>query len=154
MWEIACPMAGDGVDVKGNGRAEIISAITGWNVTPKELELIAERVYTLERAFIVREGISRIHDVPPWKAFNVPIPRGRLSGMVAQKQTYETLLTNYYRYRGWNPQTGIPTRTKLAQLGLNYVAETLEQGLPYPEWVGPPLWPEEMYPSGGSRAQY
>jgi aldehyde:ferredoxin oxidoreductase len=152
QWEIACPMAGDAKDVEGIGRAKILSAATGWNVTPKELELVAERIYNLEKAFIVREGIKKKHDMPPWKSFNVPIPRGRLAGAIAKKDDYNKLLDNYYEYMGWDQKTGIPTRVKLEELGLNYVADELEKDAPYKEWVGPQLWPLNKYPHGGNRA--
>ncbi len=139
MWEIACPMAGDSEDVSGVGRADILSAATGVKMTPKDLELIAERVYNLERAFIVREGISRKHDMPPWKTFHVPIPRGQLAGIAATEGAYNQLLDEYYKHMGWNLKTGVPTRSKLEQIGLKYVADRLENDAPYPEWVGPPL---------------
>jgi aldehyde:ferredoxin oxidoreductase len=154
MWEIACPMAGDSEDIEGIGRAKVVSAATGWSVTPKELERIAERVFNLERAFIVREGITRKHDMPPWKAFNVPIPRGELAGAVAREEVYKEMLDNYYKHMGWDQKTGVPLRAKLDQLELDYVADELEKDGPYPEWIGPPLWPQKKYPHGGNKAHY
>jgi len=35
------------------------------------------------------------------------------------------MLDEYYAARGWNPVTGIPTKEKLAELGLGYVADEL-----------------------------
>lgn len=155
MWEIACPMAGVVEDMEGIGRARIVSAATGWEVSAKELERVAERVFNLERAFIVREGMRRKDDMPPWKAFHVPIPRGPLAGAVASQEVYEKLFNDYYAYMGWDQMTGVPTRKKLEELGLKYVADELEKHGPYPEWIGPPLWSEDKYPRRrGNRAQY
>jgi aldehyde:ferredoxin oxidoreductase len=145
LWEIVCPLADPVEDPEGTGRADIVSSATGWDITRKDLEVIAERVFNLERAFLVREGITRMHDKPPWKSFNVPIPRGPLAGAVANEDVYEELLDHYYDHMGWEIQTGIPTREKLEELSLKYVADELEQGVPYPAWKGPILWPLEKY---------
>jgi aldehyde:ferredoxin oxidoreductase len=142
MWEIACPMAGDAEDVVGEGRAATVSAATGLVMTPRDLEMVAERVYNLERAFIVREGITRKHDMPPWKTFNVPIPRGQLKGTIATEDAYDEMLDEYYKHMSWDLKTGIPTRSKLEDLELKYVADELEKNAPYPEWLGPPLHSE------------
>ena len=90
--------------------------------------------------------------MPPWKAFNVPVPRGPLAGAVASEKVYKQLLDNYYEHMNWDLETGLPTRAKLEQLRLDYVAEELEKESPYPAWEGPKLWPLEKYPHGGSRA--
>jgi aldehyde:ferredoxin oxidoreductase len=34
----------------------------------------------------------------------------------------------FYRIRGWDPETGVPTGSKLRELDLNDVAEELEDG--------------------------
>jgi hypothetical protein len=52
---------------------------------------------------------------------------------------------------GYDAETGIPTRERLEQLGLKKVADELEVHAPYPEWDGPPLWPLEKHPPGGSK---
>jgi aldehyde:ferredoxin oxidoreductase len=121
--------------------------------TPKDLEIIADRVYNLERAFIAREGITRKHDMPPWKSFNVPIPRGPLEGAVASEKQYEDLLDKYYKQMGWDIKTGLPTRSTLEKLKLESVADELERDTPFPEWEGPILWSLEKYPHGGTKAE-
>jgi aldehyde:ferredoxin oxidoreductase len=35
------------------------------------------------------------------------------------------LLDEYYTARGWNVETGAPTKEKLSELGLDYTAEQL-----------------------------
>ncbi|MEM2852838.1 MAG: aldehyde ferredoxin oxidoreductase C-terminal domain-containing protein [Ignisphaera sp.] len=37
----------------------------------------------------------------------------------------DRMLDDYYTARGWDVKTGIPTRRKLEELGLAYVAEEL-----------------------------
>lgn len=121
------------------GPAKLLYLATGWEVTVDELIRITDRVYTLERAFNVREGINRRNDVPPKRAFEV--------GLVASEQHNEWL-DKYYELRGWDRETGIPTKTTLEKLGMKYVVDELEANMPYPEWNGPPLWPPERYPRG------
>jgi len=36
------------------------------------------------------------------------------------------MLNQFYKLRGWNEKTGIPTRKKLEELELGYVADNLE----------------------------
>jgi aldehyde:ferredoxin oxidoreductase len=37
------------------------------------------------------------------------------------------MLDNYYGLRGWDKNTGVPTRTKLETIGLKFVADELEK---------------------------
>jgi aldehyde:ferredoxin oxidoreductase len=140
-WAVAVPLA----DPMGVGRAKMLTAATGWEVTPEQMDKIGERIYNIERAFNIREGASRIHDSPP--------PRSLIEGIITQEKVDE-LLDKYYTIRGWDLKTGIPTRAKLEELGLKYVADELESNMPYPEWNGPILWPLDKYPYGGTRAIY
>ena len=117
-----------------DGTAKLISAATGWDINEKGLMEVLDRIYNLERAFIVRQGISRKHD-------NYPL-RPEMVGTTAAAEKlkeHEALLDSYYRARGWEVKTGIPTRETLEKLGLKYVADELEKNMPYPEWEGPPL---------------
>jgi aldehyde:ferredoxin oxidoreductase len=36
------------------------------------------------------------------------------------------MLDEYYRERGWDEKTGVPTRAKLVNLDLGYVADALK----------------------------
>ncbi|MCX9073535.1 MAG: hypothetical protein OIN88_02605, partial [Candidatus Methanoperedens sp.] len=67
-------------------------------------------------------------------------------------EKHEKMLTQYYRVHGSDPDTGIPTREWLEQMGLKYVADELDAHGTYAEWDGPPLWSVEKYPHGGTRA--
>jgi aldehyde:ferredoxin oxidoreductase len=143
-WSIGCPLH----DPLGEGRAALLSAATGWKVTAKDLDKLAERVYNIERSFNVREGAIKKYDCPPWKSLNMLVD-GRTT---TTPEEVEKLLTNYYVLRGWDPKSGIPTRKKLKELDLEYVADEIESNLPYKDWSGPPLWSLDKYPHGGLRA--
>ena len=53
-----------------------------------------------------------------------PCPEGPHKGKVAADM-FETVLDEYYEWRGWDKRTGLQTRSKLEELGLEDVAEVL-----------------------------
>ncbi|HOG74576.1 MAG TPA: aldehyde ferredoxin oxidoreductase C-terminal domain-containing protein, partial [Methanofastidiosum sp.] len=98
--------------------ADWINAVTGWNTTFEEVKLMAERFYTLERLFTIREsGKAREADTLPWRAMNEPIPTGTSKGMYTPKKELDAMLDEYYELRGWDKK-GIPTKATLKRLGL------------------------------------
>ena len=68
-----------------------------------------------------RQGLTRANDKLP-KALLEPFPDGGSAGFVLD---FDAMLSAYYEARGWDPQTGKPTREKLSGLGLEDVAEDL-----------------------------
>jgi aldehyde:ferredoxin oxidoreductase len=92
---------------------EGLSAITGWDISLKELLLIGERIFNIKRLFNVRCGIRSEHDALP-KRLQTPLTDGAAKGKVPN---LNHMLKEYYRLRGWD-ENGIPTKEKLAELGL------------------------------------
>jgi len=78
---------------------------------------VAERVFNLERMFNVREGFGRKDDVCPERFLKEPMPDGPSAGQIFEA---EQLLEDYYRVRGWDSKTGIPSEAKLKELGLEF----------------------------------
>jgi aldehyde:ferredoxin oxidoreductase len=149
-WRIGVPLA----DPLGEGRAKVIHAATGWNASLEQIDRIGERIYNLEKAIIVREGIMRKHDHPSERSYTTPLPGGKDKGKILEREFIDGLLDDFYNIRGWDVNTGVPTESKLRELGLGYVAKELAKNMPYPEWTGPVLWSLEKYPSGGERAEF
>ena len=89
----------------------------------KYLWLVGERIWNLERAFDIREGIDRKHDTIPDRLLKEPMPRAPAKGQIFE---LDELLEDYYRVRGWN-ERGVPTRKKLAELGLTGVSGELKR---------------------------
>jgi aldehyde:ferredoxin oxidoreductase len=100
-----------------DGTAELLQATTGWDMTGEEVRRIGERIVNLERLFIAREGITRRDDTLPRRFLQEPMPEGSgpSTGSVLE---LEPMLDEYYRARGWDVATGLPTPAKLAELGL------------------------------------
>ncbi len=105
--------------------AEVISCVTGMDVTEVGLTKIARRIINLVRAYNVREGIRRKDDYEsvPKHAFErtPPSPEVKLSPAVFNK-----LIDRFYEIRGWDSD-GIPTKETLAESGLDYVRQELER---------------------------
>ena len=97
--------------------AEMVRAITGWDMTAEELERVGERIVNLERLFNVREGVRRADDRLPWKVMHEPIPEGPSAGMYCPPDELSAMLDEYYAIRGWDPE-GVPTAARRAALGL------------------------------------
>lgn len=95
----------------------MINAVTGWDLSLVDVEAIGERIWNLERAFNVREGIGRKQDILPYRVMHEPVPEGMHKGMYCPPEELSGMLDAYYALRGWTAE-GIPTPAKLAALGL------------------------------------
>jgi len=96
--------------------AELLRAMTGWDVGGEEVRRIGERIVNLERLFIAREGVDRRADTLPHRFVAEPLVEGgESSGSIIE---LETMLDEYYTARDWDVRTGLPTPEKLAELGL------------------------------------
>ncbi len=90
---------------------DFISYATGMEIDSEKLWEIASRNRNLIRAINIRRGMRRSDEKPPedhWKK--------RDPEMEAK------LLDEYYEFKGWTLD-GIPTKTTLDKLGLDYVSE-------------------------------
>ncbi len=107
--------------------AKLYSACTGWQITPREIMKVGERIYNLMRAYLVREGFTREDDDYPSRFYSEPIPDGPTKGASLSRDTIAKLLDVYYDMVGWDKETGIPTKEKLVELGLDYVVDELDK---------------------------
>ncbi len=103
---------------------EMLNAVTGMEYKPGDAFKIGERIVNVERAFNVREGFSRKDDTLPRRFLEEPLSEGPSKGHVCD---LEPMLDAYYKFRGWDVKTGLPTRTKLEELGLSEIAAELEK---------------------------
>jgi len=94
---------------------KFISAATGMDLDEAGLKNIVNRSRNLHRAFNNRRGMTRADEKPPEDHWKRRFP-----------EFEERLLTTYYKFKGWN-YDGIPTRERLVELDLGYVAEDLEK---------------------------
>ena len=106
--------------------ADLMEAVTGLKYTPEEVQAVGERINNLARAFNVREGFTRDDDRLPERLMTEPLEAGASKGQVISKDDLNKMLDEYYRERGWDINTGSPTKEKLVELGLEYVADAMK----------------------------
>jgi aldehyde:ferredoxin oxidoreductase len=106
-------------------KVDLISAVTGWNTSVLELWQAAERAYDMARAFNFREGFGPQDDRLPERIMQ-PLPAGPVAGKVIDQKVFSDALFKLYEMMGWDPQTAAPTRTKLEELGVSWVADLLD----------------------------
>ena len=106
--------------------AEGLTALTGIDYGEKELRLVGERIYNLQRCFNIRQGISKKTDRLPERFIKDPSPSGRAKGNLVD---LEFMLNQYYELRGWHKDNGFPTKRKLQELGIDFVGSQLESQL-------------------------
>ncbi len=97
--------------------AMLVNAATGHGYTVDGLKQVGERVWTLERLFNLREGLSKKDDTLPDRLFTVPIHDGPSKGAVVNRTDFENELEAYYAVWGWSSD-GIPTPETVERLGL------------------------------------
>ena len=104
---------------------------TGLDISEDDFERIAERVFNLERALQVRNwGRSRSVDeqvIPYFETVEHWVNPVLGSRQKLDRAKFSQLLSEYYALRGWDTETGRPTRAKLETLDLEDVADELSE---------------------------
>lgn len=112
-----------------NQLVEVVKAVTGWETSLWELMKAGERAVTMARVFNLREGFGRKDDTLPDRLFD-PLGNGPLKGRGIDRNEFAEALTMYYEAMGWDPQEGVPTRGKLAELNLFWLDELIQEKRP------------------------
>lgn len=124
--------------------SQIFSAVTGRELDEEGLNKIGERIFNLQRAVLTRQGwggregdrlLDYLHEEPiQYLRFNreckVPGRNGEVTtrkGTVIDREEFEKMKSEYYERRGWDVESGLPTRAKLEELQLGDVARDLER---------------------------
>ncbi|MFN2190239.1 MAG: aldehyde ferredoxin oxidoreductase family protein, partial [Candidatus Promineifilaceae bacterium] len=93
---------------------ELMNLTTGADYTPETIMQAAERVYNLERLFLLEAGTSKADDTLPVRMLEEPLTDGPAAGHVVE---LDQMLPRFYELRGWD-ENGIPSPAKLQELGL------------------------------------
>ncbi len=99
--------------------AEMMRAVTGWNITVEELMTVGERRLNLFRIFNAREGLDRKDDKLPKKFFKQLQGAGPTAGIALTHAEVESAIDEYYKLAGWT-NNGIPTPETMERLDITW----------------------------------
>jgi len=102
--------------------AWLVSAATGIQMDGDGLMKVGERVFTVEKAFNLREGMRRKDDTLSDRFFVEEVGPEGITGINRAK--FQSMLDEYYEFRGWDRE-GFPTQEKLDELSLSDIASQL-----------------------------
>ena len=102
--------------------------MTSIEVTAEELKRKGEIIWNLGKLLNTREGIDRTDDNLPGLWANA-MAEGHLKdyfGRSVTRDGFEIILDDYYNEHGWDTTTGVPTESRLTELGLEDLVSMLE----------------------------
>ena len=88
--------------------AEMLSLVTGWDVTAGELVETAQRIVSAKKWYNIRHGWSPADDTLPARFFSEPIPDGASRGAVLLEERLQSLVREYNLARGWTAEGRLP----------------------------------------------
>lgn len=95
---------------------ELLSAVTGWEITVEEMLRIGERIANIRQAFNVREGINAVQFSLPERAYGrPPLADGPTAGMRVEA---EMMLKEHLENMGWSLDAAVPLPATLEKLDL------------------------------------
>jgi len=95
---------------------DLLNAVTGWDLKPIELLETGERIVNLMQMFNIKHGVVPTRDYVLPRRFLTPHTEG---GAANVSMPFGAMVNEYYRERGW--PDGIPSKDKLAELGLSSI---------------------------------
>lgn len=100
--------------------AKLIRLNTGLEFSEKDLWDIADRCYTIERLYNLREGMTRGHDWLPDRYFDEPTKLGLpiARGKSIDREKFKTMIDEYYQLHEWDEE-GVPTPKLLKRLEIS-----------------------------------
>ena len=93
---------------------QVLNYATGCEYDELAVLEAGERIFNLERLFILEAGFTNQDDTLPNRMLNEPLPEGPAKGHVVY---LDKMLPEFYRLRGWD-EKGVPTPKKLTSLGI------------------------------------
>ncbi len=102
---------------------DFLEAVTGWSFPLEECLAVGERIANVRHAFNLREGLNPLkYRVPPRMIGNPPLETGNVRGVTVDLATQ---VREFCQAMGWDPETAMPSRERLEELGLGDIARDL-----------------------------
>ncbi len=102
------------VPIKGGEMIKLLRLVTGWDYSIEELKKTGERIFTLMRMMNLKLGYDAKQEKLPEL-----IQRPLEGGTEGHVPDIEEQLETWYRFRGWDRETGRPPKGILEKLGLD-----------------------------------
>lgn len=108
---------------------ELINTGMGLDINENDLmNYYAPLGRNMEKAFNgLHTDLSREDDMPPRRFMEKAVKSGPYKGAKIELKQYNKMLDEYYGFWGWDIKTGKQTRTSLEMLGMDDIADKLEQ---------------------------
>jgi len=99
---------------------QMIRLNTGLEFTAEDLWNIANRCYTIERLFNLREGMTRDDDWLPDRYFDEPTKLGLpvARDKCIDRDRFKAMIDEYYQLHEWNEE-GVPKADFLERMGIS-----------------------------------
>jgi aldehyde:ferredoxin oxidoreductase len=105
---------------------DFLEAITGWEWSLETMRKTGERIGTMRHLFNLREGINPLqHRISGRIVGDPPQAAGPLKGRTVD---YKTMTHEYLEHLGWDPETTVPGKEKLIELGLDEMLPLFHPG--------------------------
>ena len=103
---------------------DIVLSVTGFPGNLWYLMKVGEKRLNMLKAFNYREGVAPDLDNLPERIFQ-PLEHGPQKGAAVNKESFDQAIKDYYSIRGWDYESGRPTKEKLLELGLSWIEEII-----------------------------
>jgi aldehyde:ferredoxin oxidoreductase len=103
------------VDLWPRRLTQLMNYTTGAGYDEETVLEAGERIFNLERMFLLKAGFTQADDTLPKRMLEEPLPEGPGKGLVTK---LDQMLPEFYKLRGWD-ENGVPTAETLEALGLN-----------------------------------
>jgi aldehyde:ferredoxin oxidoreductase len=84
--------------------AELLSKVTGWDVSAEELHQMARRIVTTRKLFNIREGWTPAEDTLPKRFLTTALPAGTASSATLTEDRLRVMIASYNTLRGWSAE--------------------------------------------------
>lgn len=101
---------------------KFLSAITGIEISQKDIDRAGERIFNLEKMINYREGFDINDDILPDRFFEDKLTVGPKKGSVLSREDFKKTMGKYYEERNWDKITSRPNDIKLEELNLEYLS--------------------------------
>ena len=94
--------------------SQMLTAVTGWEYTPEDIMTTGDRSLNLKRLINMKRGMTPAEDKLP-KICVEALTEGSTARV---EPDMDRMLKEYYEYRKWDLETGMPDKEMLTELGL------------------------------------